>query len=845
MLSQKNLAGEAAVLADPAMSTMLDAGIGIVLKPLAHTELSEIRIRDSLFAIGRSEPPFVDYPPDLVGDLSRRHARIFCEYGAAYIADLGSKNGTTVNGDDIRQKTRMLHDGDTVCFGRELSFRLQIGERINAPRKTTRLASVTLSPESGVPELQPVVVTQFPFLISKSDTVFSRYREQYPEQVNYLSRRHAHIFLKSGAPFIEDLGSTNGTFLNGKRLDERAMPLKQGDTLAFGGHHFVYKIGIEEAQLQSDNTVTKFGKAMRPAENESASDKTTFVASADSFLNIFCVDPAPLQDDPGGDEPEPADHPERPAQPAQGKRRQGRMGIMLAEMRKALGHGEGRDAGKAARSGWTRGRIAAAAVVAALAAGGTFLLMPGSEQQVRELMAEGNHARAASIASAALARDAGNAELKALATEALMKTHVPAWLSALQAGQYDRADAVLAKASAEAGQNDEAQPLLRELGWIGRLERFVLGRGGLEAPIRLFADEQQIRTLLGQWDEDPAAHQRLLARVASLVPEFKEPYALALSHLRKLQSDNAVYVAAIDRLKATIGEELRQERPQALENVFNDVAEKYPRLVGVDALRQDLRRYSAMQGHMRAQQLGPMVTLLSQGGFTTPPFQAHVRSLMQGGSLPPEALIGQYRQVMQAWQQGNARQAFTLLEQAPRGPWSDVAARQLAHKKEVAAQFAELQRARGGKDYEERLLAFYTLLDSEEDTWYLRGIEPEIKALTVRAGKRAEEMLTRAQAQWRRYRDNGSIGGAQRLESGVSGQFRAQARLLTEANDSAVKGMRLYKELKIAYPPQWDKLQAEIAAEAELQRRSMMELQRVLDPGVVKAKLALLGGAEK
>ncbi|MEC4723683.1 FHA domain-containing protein [Noviherbaspirillum sp. CPCC 100848] len=842
MLSQKTLSAEAAVLADPATSTMLDAGIDIVLKPLSHAELADIRIRDNLFAVGRGEPPFVDYPAELVGDLSRRHARIFCEYGAAYIADLGSKNGTTVNGDDIRQKTRMLHDGDTVCFGRELSYRLQIGERMDAPRKTARLASLTLSPESGVPGLQPVVITQFPFLISKSDTVFSRYREQHPDQVNYLSRRHAHIFLKSGAPFIEDLGSTNGTFLNGKRLDERAMPLKNDDTLAFGGHHFVYRIGIEEAQLHADNTVTKFGKPMRPAENESQADKTTFVASADSFLNIFCVDPAPQPGEDDKQDPEQAASPERPAEGQRRPGKAGRLGTMLAEMRKALGDSPPQGA---PRAGWSRSKVAAACAAALLAAGGTWLLMPGSEEQIRELMAEGNHAKAASVAAAALAGDAGNENLMALATEALMKTHVPAWLSALQSGQYDRADAVLARAESEAGPNEDARSLLRELRWVGRLERFVLGRGGLEAPIRLFADEEQIKTLLGQWDDDPGMHQRALARVASLVPEFKEPYALALSHLRKLQSDNAVYVAAIDRLKATIAEELRQDRPQALENVFNDYAEKYPRLIGVDALRQDLRRYVTMQGHARAQQLGPLVTLLAQGGFATPPFQAHAHALMNGGSLPPQALIAQYQKVMQAWKQGNARQAYVLLEQAPRGPWSDVAARQLAHKKNVAAQFSELQRARGGKDYEERLLGFYALLDSEEDTWYLRGIESDVKALTVRAGKRAEEMLTRAQALWRRYRDNGSIGGAQRLESGVSGQFRAQARLLTDANENAVKGTRLYKELKIEYPSQWDKLQADIAAEAELQRRSMMELQRVLDPGVVKAKLALLGGAER
>ena len=34
-----------------------------------------------------------------------------------------------------------------------------------------------------------------------------------------LSRRHARVFVEAdGQPWIEDLGSTNGTFVNGKRI---------------------------------------------------------------------------------------------------------------------------------------------------------------------------------------------------------------------------------------------------------------------------------------------------------------------------------------------------------------------------------------------------------------------------------------------------------------------------------------------------------------------------------------------------------------------------------------------------------------------------------------------------
>ncbi|MFM0091277.1 FHA domain-containing protein, partial [Paraburkholderia sediminicola] len=114
------------------MRVTLDSAFDVVLSPVASAQrpaLDAIRIVDSLFAIGRSEPPFTDYPAERLTRLSRRHARIFTEHGAVYVADLGSKNGTSLNGTAVRQAPARLRAGDELCFGGELCYRVSIEPR--------------------------------------------------------------------------------------------------------------------------------------------------------------------------------------------------------------------------------------------------------------------------------------------------------------------------------------------------------------------------------------------------------------------------------------------------------------------------------------------------------------------------------------------------------------------------------------------------------------------------------------------------------------------------------------------------------------------------------------------
>jgi hypothetical protein len=49
----------------------------------------------------------------------------------------------------------------------------------------------------------------------------------------YASQLHARVFLRDGQVFVEDLGSTNGTYLNRRKVTG-PMPIQRGDKLQIG-----------------------------------------------------------------------------------------------------------------------------------------------------------------------------------------------------------------------------------------------------------------------------------------------------------------------------------------------------------------------------------------------------------------------------------------------------------------------------------------------------------------------------------------------------------------------------------------------------------------------------------
>jgi hypothetical protein len=97
------------------------------------------------------------------------------------------------------------------------ALRLKIGER-------KREVEVTLNKDVNIGRVDPTS-TVFPEVDLTNDE----------DAMKSVSRRHARIFLRDNAVNLEDLGSVNGTHLNGRKLDPY-MPeiLHDGDILQLG-----------------------------------------------------------------------------------------------------------------------------------------------------------------------------------------------------------------------------------------------------------------------------------------------------------------------------------------------------------------------------------------------------------------------------------------------------------------------------------------------------------------------------------------------------------------------------------------------------------------------------------
>jgi FHA domain len=74
--------------------------------------------------VGRSSSCDIRLPDSRV---SRRHARLCVEHDTVLLDDLGSTNGTAVNGQPLRG-TVQLHEGDLVSFGGTVACRLECSE---------------------------------------------------------------------------------------------------------------------------------------------------------------------------------------------------------------------------------------------------------------------------------------------------------------------------------------------------------------------------------------------------------------------------------------------------------------------------------------------------------------------------------------------------------------------------------------------------------------------------------------------------------------------------------------------------------------------------------------------
>ncbi len=843
--------------------------LSLCLEPISHPDLGEIVVAGCLVAIGRMESPFSAHPNDAVSKLSRRHARIFQEQGRFYLTDLASRNGTTLNGERVSQKPVPLADTDIIGFA---DIRYRVALRIReplleaAPKVPLRLMLVPL----GMAGCNPIEISLFPFLVSKSDGVFSQHPEMFKDCLNYISRRHAHLYLVDDTIFIEDLNSTNGTFVNGDRLEEHARQLQDGDIVAFGNPDRRFRAQViwpyngltntaetevaasigawreaEEVTSVTENLASIWSGTDRSAVPESDASAapavgtepepghdvemehgTILVDKASPFLDIFYDRDA----DAGAEDAVAlASEATKAQSDSHSRRKMHKISVFWSELKGALRDEPGKK---------SRIPVVLGALVLVLGVGLVWYQRGAPERQINALLEQGDYAAGAALATRYLGEQPDNEAVGRLAKRAILKQLMPGWQQRIEAGDFDRAAALIAQTRSLTSSHSDLSALIDLIEWMTRLARYSQ-RQTDESALVIYRDETTLRGLTDQWQRDATDNRLRLGRILREVPDFKNLHAEVMSQLRLLQSYETVYLKASDALKQEINDLLAQGQLPPLRALINSFQQKYPKVGGTERLLADLNDYLRLQQLLDQRHLVALLRQWRQTTLRTPPFQLHASERI-ASVLPPETVANRYLESDAAWRAGHAQQAITLLEPLTELPWGDVATATIARYQQVHQGSEALTSVQQQSDYPEQLVRFYRQLHQGSDGYYLQRLQPAFSEARDKLLKRAESQFLEAETYWLAYHSVGGITGLLRLEESVSRSFRQRATELSKALQYLTLGSGHYQQLDMDYPPRWASLRHHVLSELKRQRSWLTDLEKVLPEKLVKGKLELL-----
>src|SRR5206468_3908748 len=132
------------------------------------------------------------------------------------------------------------------------------------------------------------LVEKFPFVIGRSSS------SDQPLQLVFISRHHCRFSLNGETVFVEDMGSSNGTYVNGVRLASPT-PIRHGDEVRLGPLGFRVNMQVMPdkmaaagmvAQLPNEASTVLVPPTGRHSK-ESSSSKTVMHASNFQAGHLF------------------------------------------------------------------------------------------------------------------------------------------------------------------------------------------------------------------------------------------------------------------------------------------------------------------------------------------------------------------------------------------------------------------------------------------------------------------------------------------------------------------------------------------------------------------------------
>lgn len=199
--------------------------------------------------IGRSSSNDIHIPEQHV---SRQHAVISYREGIFMVNDLGSANGTFVNGMKVEEPYPLMVGDELRLFVPTLKFMAATNEEAEEASETGRFIAVktgekaTLTITNGPQEGQVIALLLEDLKVGRA-TLNANWEIVLQDPT--VSRPHARFLKEENQWMLFDLGSANGTAVNSTPVTgEDPYKLKTGDTIAFGATMTLFRIGFEPTE---------------------------------------------------------------------------------------------------------------------------------------------------------------------------------------------------------------------------------------------------------------------------------------------------------------------------------------------------------------------------------------------------------------------------------------------------------------------------------------------------------------------------------------------------------------------------------------------------------------------
>lgn len=228
--------------------------------------LSEVVVVAALVRLGRDPACEVHFDPDACPMVSGRHARLERTANACTLTPLSQTNKTLLNDESV-QGTVAIKPGDRIRLGVtgptiEIVSLQPPADAHTAAETPESAADLGVTAQAGPQHLALLRGSQGIKRMPIGDGgVIGRAAGHVDFVLDHphVSRRHARITVEEAGVSLRDLGSANGTFVNGRRLT-RPIALTRGDridigpfTLTFDGEALVSRSRANNIELVGRN----------------------------------------------------------------------------------------------------------------------------------------------------------------------------------------------------------------------------------------------------------------------------------------------------------------------------------------------------------------------------------------------------------------------------------------------------------------------------------------------------------------------------------------------------------------------------------------------------------------